>query len=145
MASWVNALFGLLALSILLSAATTTIQEGDYGTATRAKYSVACILKMVEGIYPIVVLAMVVIGGIEYLSAAGDNQKRVMGKKYIIMGLVGGMIVVSLLYVSCDVGFGAGNTICPSDCRAIGAAGGGGGGPGGAPAMVSPPSSTILT
>jgi len=108
----------LLSISVFSSDPT---EEGDYGTVGTAIRSIACLLKIVEDVYLLVTLAMVLMGAFKYVSAGEDKKTRLLGRKFIILGMVGAMLVYMLIYVSCEMGFGTdsqGNKliICPDNC-----------------------------
>jgi|GEM_PF-6639077 len=87
----------ILLIFSLFTPADEPTKEGDFGTIDRAKRVVACILKVVEDVYPYIVLAMFVMGGMQYIAAGDDNQARLQGKQFLIIAVVGGICVVALI------------------------------------------------
>lgn len=133
-----------LLFTVILSIRLSATNEGDYGTVTRGTMVVACLLKIIEGVYPVIVLAMIVLGGLRYLTSAGDTQDRIMGKKMVTMAITGGLLVLFLFHISCNIGYD-GNTICPADCQGYTPPPSGPRSPSGSSTMNSPPASGTLT
>lgn len=70
---------------------------GSTGTDDQLVTTVQTIVKRIIAVLGVVCVIVVVIGGITYMTSAGDTQKIEKGKKTIIYGLVG-LVICALAF-----------------------------------------------
>lgn len=81
------------AVILFLASAIANVAAQEPDPVVKAAHVATCLMNLVAEAAPPVALAFVVIGGLTYVSAADDNQQRLMGKTYIIMGATGLILV----------------------------------------------------
>jgi glucan phosphoethanolaminetransferase (alkaline phosphatase superfamily) len=118
----------IILLAIIILALTTTQALSLDDPVANAKRITACILKLVEAIAPYMMLALIIIGGITYLTAVEDTKQRIMGKKYLTFGIIGMICVQILILIAAMNPFGITTGLCVLP-------------PGGVPNPLSPHSS----
>jgi hypothetical protein len=83
--------------SLLLTVFLSSGVDALTGEPLTDMYSfTACLMKLVDSIVPVVTLLFLLAGGITYISAAEDRKQRQMGKKYMMMGIIG-IVCVKIL------------------------------------------------
>ena len=92
----------LLALPTLVSASVTTYTIADIGGSVGLgtadlKDTVVNIIQWVLGILALVAVVMIIIGGFQWMTAAG-NEKRIEKAKKVISAAVIGLIIVLLAW-----------------------------------------------
>ncbi|MFH1055547.1 MAG: hypothetical protein V1744_05590 [Candidatus Altiarchaeota archaeon] len=88
----------ILLLTLLLIATTAEALTGD--PIKDGKRITACILKLVNDTAPYMTLLMLIIGGITYLASEEDTQQRLVGKNFMMIGVVGLILVTGLVAVA---------------------------------------------
>jgi hypothetical protein len=101
-------LLAVFILLLLVQAAYASVPD----PIAKAKKTVACILKLTNDISPFMGLSLILIGGLTYITAADDNQQRILGKKYAIMGIVGMVGVVALVSIAAQDPFNVPISLC---------------------------------
>lgn len=73
-----------------------TVQYGNDDTdGTKAQSTVKTVLQIVIGIIGILAVIMIILGGIQYTTSAGDTAKVTKAKNTILYGIIG--LVIALL------------------------------------------------
>jgi len=87
-------------LTVILIIHSMTLGEAGTTTITRppspmakAKKVTACLMNIVDQVVNFVGLAALLIAGITYITAAGDNQQQHMAKRYVQMAITGILFV----------------------------------------------------
>jgi len=70
-----------------------------------AKRVVACLLMLAKDISPYILLSFLLIGGIIYILAADDRKQRLLGKKYMVMGVIGFILIWALILIAAQPPF----------------------------------------
>jgi hypothetical protein len=104
----------------------------------QAKGIVACFLREAQNIAPYATLMFMLVGGVTYITAAEDNKQRLVGKKFMMMGVIGIIGVVALVALAELPPFEITVDMC-------GAGGGIGGGPGTGKISPGGPETTATT
>ncbi len=125
--------FLLIFLSALVYATTSAIVSDPVESARRIT---ACILKITKDASPYIAFALLLIGGVTYISAVEDSKQRILGKKFGIMGIVGLLMVQALVLIAASPPFNIPTALCVIS--------GGGGTPPGPPGgggitLIAPP------
>ena len=71
-----------------------TLQPVNGGNGTELTSNVTTILNAVIGILGLVCVVVMIIGGVNYMTSAGDAQKVKKGKDTILYGLIGLVVCV---------------------------------------------------
>jgi len=116
---------------ILCCALTVLAQAPADDPLDRAKRITACILALVDNIGPYVGLAFALMGGITYVSSMDDTEKMTMGKKFVIFGIVGIVLIKALVGIATIAPFSITPSMCPTYA-------------GGPPSTSTPPASSYL-
>jgi len=96
----------VLLLLIIPSVSAQALYFG-YGTPTKAKHVVQCLLGIIEKATPYIMLALIVLAGIKWVASGTNRQDRIMAKKYIEMAIVGFVCVACLLAIADYMGMPA--------------------------------------
>ncbi|MBD3388177.1 MAG: hypothetical protein GF416_03780 [Candidatus Altiarchaeales archaeon] len=92
-----------VAVSLILLAVLVTAWSSN--PLQNAIKITSCLLNLVNDIMPYVMLALFLIGGITYLTAADNAKQRILGKKYFTFGLVGFICVKALILIAAQPPF----------------------------------------
>ncbi|MFH0862678.1 MAG: C1 family peptidase [Candidatus Altiarchaeota archaeon] len=71
---------------ILLGSACSALTGNP---VTDSRHVVACLMKLVDQVAPLITFAFFIVGGITYITAVEDRKQRLLAKKYLMMGLTG--------------------------------------------------------
>lgn len=77
-----------------------------------ARRIVACILLLTEDAAPYIGLLFIIMGAFTYISAAEDSKQRILGKKFIVMGILGMVLVSSLVLIAASPPFDIPTSLC---------------------------------
>ena len=99
------------AIILLLTLITTAYALSD-DPLFNAKRITACLLKLMQDISPYMMFALLLIGGVTYITAAEDSKQRILGKKFLSFAIIGVICVYSLLLIAAQPPF----SIAPNMC-----------------------------
>ncbi len=112
--------FHILVVFLLLSTFVLALDMSD--PVASAKGVTSRILCLVSKLAPYITLSMIIMGGITYISAGDDEKQRILGKKFIIMGIVGQLCVIALVAMAGSEPFGINLGSCEGIFSGAGAA-----------------------
>jgi hypothetical protein len=106
----------LLFLASLAYAQSPCIPTGtfsnNYEPVACAKHIVACLLRLADQIAPVITLAFFIIGGITYITSGESKKQHLMGKRYIIMGVVGIACIEAIVFIAAQAPFDIPLSLC---------------------------------
>jgi hypothetical protein len=90
-----------LAIPVLAVTTSTTLLD----PIIKAKNITACLLKLADDIGPYIGFAFALMGGLTYVSSFDSNQQRMMGKKFVIFGVIGIILIKVLVAIAAGAPF----------------------------------------
>ena len=99
----------MVLISIASNVSSASITFDPIGGARRVT---ACILQMAGTLAPVVSFALFIMGGYTYLTAANDNKQRILGKKFMVMAVIGIVCVRALIFIAAQPPFKIPLSLC---------------------------------
>ena len=129
----------MVLISIVSTVCSASITADPIGGARRIT---ACILQMAGTLAPVVSFAMFIMGGYTYLTAADDNKQRILGKKFMIMAIVGIICVRALIFIAAQPPFNIPLSLCVMTSSGVPPVSGASSG---ASSLTSPPQQSTIS